>query len=109
MDTGQKFDWTQLNVILIPANVDDSGFMVGGSDGGPAMSGVNKDGSFELKNVTGGSYQLVVGAKSNNLRDYVTKSVNLDGRDVADSGFIVSPGTSTGRFIVNSPLASARW
>lgn len=92
MDTGQKFDWTQLNVILIPANVDDSGFIV--EDGGPAMSGVNKDGSFELKDVTGGSYQLMVGAKSNNLRDYITKSVNLDGRDVADSGFIVSPGTS---------------
>jgi protocatechuate 3,4-dioxygenase beta subunit len=94
MDTGQKFDWTQLNVVLIPANEEDSGFMVAGSSGGPAMSDVNKDGTFGMKDVTGGSYQLLVGAKSNNLRDYITKSVNVDGRDVADSGFVVSPGTS---------------
>jgi len=94
MDTGQKFDWTQLNVVLVPADEGESGFIVRGSDGGPAMSGVSKDGNFELKDVTGGSYQLLVSAKSNNLRDYITKSVNLDGRDVADSGFIVSPGTS---------------
>jgi len=94
MDTGQKLDWTQLNVVLLPADENDSGFIGGGSAGAPAMSGVSKDGSFELKDVTGGSYQLLVGAKSNNLRDYITKSVNLDGRDVADSGFIVSPGTA---------------
>lgn len=94
MDTGQRFDWTQLNVVLLPVDENDFGVAVAGTFGGPAMSGVSKDGSFELKNVTGGSYQLVVGAKSNNLRDYITKSVNLDGRDVADSGFIVSPGTS---------------
>ena len=94
MDTGQRFDWTQLNVVLVPLDDNDSGVIVAGNFGAPAMSGVNKDGSFELKNVTGGSYQLLVGAQSNNLRDYVTKSVNLDGRDVADSGFILSAGTS---------------
>ena len=94
MDTVQRFDWTQLNVVLLPADDNDFGVEVGGTFGGPAMSGVNKDGSFELKNVTGGSYRLLVGAQSNNLRDYITKSVNLDGRDVADSGFNVSAGTS---------------
>lgn len=94
MDTGHSFDWTQLNVVLLAVNENDSGIMMCGGFGGPAMSGVSKDGSFELKNVTGGSYQLLVGASSNNLRDYITKSVNLDGRDVADSGFSVSGGTS---------------
>jgi len=83
-----------LNVVLLPVDENDFGGTVAGASGGPAMSGVNKDGSFELKNVTGGSYQLLVGAKSNNLRDYITKSVYLDGRDVADSGFLVSAGTS---------------
>ncbi len=94
MDTGQKFDWTQLNVVLLPADENDFAAGVGGTSGGSALSGVNKDGSFELKDVTGGSYQLLVGAKSNNLRDYITKSVNVDGRDVADSGFTVSAATS---------------
>jgi Carboxypeptidase regulatory-like domain len=32
---------------------------------------------------------VMVGAKSNNLRDYITESVTLDGRDVVDSGFPV--------------------
>ncbi len=94
MDTGQSFDWAQLTVMLLPVNENDAGFIMAASSEGPAMSAVNKDGSFELKNVTGGSYTLLVGAKSNNLRDYITKFVYQDGRDVADSGFIVSAETS---------------
>jgi hypothetical protein len=34
--------------------------------------------------------QLSGGCKSNNLRDYFTKSASMVGRDVADSGFPVS-------------------
>jgi Carboxypeptidase regulatory-like domain len=94
MDTGQRIDWTQLTVFLLPVEENDIGVTMAGTSGGPAISGVNKDDSFELKNVTGGSYQLLVGAKSNNLSDYITESVYLDGRDVADSGFIVSAETS---------------
>jgi large repetitive protein len=89
LDTGQKFDWTQLTVALIPA--EEHGAEVAWEGGIPTISGVNADGTFELKNVPGGDYQLVVGAKSNDLRDYFTKSVNLEGRDVADSGFPVRP------------------
>src|SRR5215471_2470094 len=92
MDANEKFDWTQLTVMLFPVDENER-FTVGGSFSPPTMSGVNKDGSFYFKNVPGGSYQLVVGAKGNNLRDYFTKSVNLDGRDVADSGFVVSEAT----------------
>jgi protocatechuate 3,4-dioxygenase beta subunit len=94
MDTGQRIDWTQLTVVLLPVAENDMGFAMAGTSGGLAMSGVNKDGGFEMKNVTGGSYQLLVGAKSNNLRDYITKSVYLDDRDVADSGFTVNAETS---------------
>lgn len=94
MDTGQRFDWTQLNIMLVPAEGNESGVVMGGEFGGPAMSGVNKDGSFELKRVPGDRYRLVVGAGSNSLRDYITKSVILEGRDVADSGFIVNGDTS---------------
>jgi hypothetical protein len=94
MDTGQGFDWTQLNVVLVPVDENDMGVTMADTSGGPALSGVSKDGSFELKNVTGGSYQLLVGANSNSLRNYITKSVSLDGRDVADSGFLVGTETS---------------
>ena len=93
MDNGQKFDWTQLHVILAPLDERESGIAFSGSFGPPSMAGVSKDGTFELKNVPGGNYQLVVGAGSNNLRDYITKSVTVEGRDVTDSGFLVSTGT----------------
>ena len=62
LDTGQKFDWTQLNVVLIPAQQDESGVVVGGEFGGPAMSGVNKDGSFELEK--GVRRQISTGGRS---------------------------------------------
>jgi protocatechuate 3,4-dioxygenase beta subunit len=88
LDSGQKFDWTQLTVNLVP--VGENG-VEPESEGFPAISSVNTDGTFELKNVPGGNYQLVVGAKSNTLPDYFTKSVTFEGRDVADSGFPVLP------------------
>ena len=93
MDTGQKFDWMQLHVFVAPLDECDSGIAFSGSFEFPGFAGVNKDGTFELKSVPGGNYQLVVGAGSNNLRDYITKSVSVDGRDVTDSGFVVRPGT----------------
>ena len=93
MDTGQKFDWTQLHVFLAPLDERDSGIAFSGSFELPGFASVSKDGTFELKSVPGGNYQLIVGAESNTLRDYITKSVSVEGRDVTDSGFVVSPGT----------------
>jgi hypothetical protein len=80
-----------MNKALIPPEAQGTEMAGGGGMGIPTISSVNVDGTFELKNVPGGDYQLEVGAKSDNLRDYFTKSVNLEGRDVADSGFPVHP------------------
>jgi protocatechuate 3,4-dioxygenase beta subunit len=90
IDAQQKFDWTQLSVMLIP---DEDGVALGwsGGNGLPTSANLNPDGSFEVKNVPGGNYQLLVSAHVNNLPDYFTKAITLDGRDVADSGF---PATS---------------
>jgi hypothetical protein len=93
LDAEQKFDWTQLRVILMPVDGGGAEVVFDGTNGLPASSNVSAGGSFELKNVPGGTYQLVVGANSNNLADYFTKSVNLGGRDVTDSGFAVNAGT----------------
>lgn len=93
LDTDQKFDWTQLTVTLVPVEERRTEIEWVGAMGLPTISSVNSDGAFELKNVPGSTYQLVVGAKSDSLRDYITDSVNLDGRDVADSGFPVHPET----------------
>lgn len=89
LDTEEQFDWTQLNVNLLPIteNESQSAPMEAGYIRATSNAVVNKDGSFEIKNVPGGNYQLVVGAHSDSLRDYYTKSVNFGGRNVADSGF----------------------
>jgi len=93
LDADQKFDWTQLTVTLVTVEEHGAELVSLGATGLPASASVNMDGTFELKNVPGGNSQLVVGARSNNLRDYFTKSVTLAGRDVADSGFPVLPQT----------------
>jgi protocatechuate 3,4-dioxygenase beta subunit len=91
LDTGGKFDWTELIVNLLPIAENPSEPLSGNAIGVTAYSGANpivsSDGSFELKNVPSGTYQLLVGDHSDNLRDYYTKSVILGGRDVVDSGF----------------------
>jgi uncharacterized protein (DUF2141 family) len=94
MDTGEKFDWTQLTVVL--ANVDPHGAVLQPSNGLPTFSDVGKGGTFEMKNVPSGKYYLVVGTRgsSSNLRDYFTKSVLLDGQEVGNSGFETNGGTN---------------
>ena len=93
LDTGQKFDWTQLIVTLVSVEEQGGDLVREGAMDLPTSSNVNSDGTFELKNVPGGNYQLLVVARSNDLPDYITKSVHLDGRDVADSGFPILPET----------------
>lgn len=91
MDTSEKFDWTQLNVSLQPVeeNVSEtlSGFLYSGRN---TFSQLGHDGTFEMKNVPAGAYQLAVGSRSGNLRDYYTKSVKVGGRESVDSGFTVN-------------------
>ena len=93
LDTGQKFDWTQLSVTLVSVEEQGAELVEERAMDLPTSSNVNSDGTFELKNVPGGNYQLLVVARSNDLPDYITKSVHLDGRDVADSGFPILPQT----------------
>jgi uncharacterized protein (DUF2141 family) len=95
MDTSQKFDWTQLSVFLSPVDRRELELSFLGSIGfgGPPTPDISKDGTFELKNVPAGNYQLLVRSEAKNLRDYITKSVSLEGRDVSDSGFSVGPET----------------
>ena len=92
MDKSQKIDWSQLSVFL--SSDEEVGLAV--TDGNrPSFAQVKNDGSFEMKNVPSGTYRVIVGSSSQTLRDYFTKSVNLGGKDVADSGFALSGATYT--------------
>jgi hypothetical protein len=87
-----KINWSELNVTLVAVaegEEEPAGLQVGFTQ----PSEVQEDGSFEIKDASRGNYQLAVGARSEKFRDYYTKSVLLGGREVADTGFAVSPGT----------------
>jgi Carboxypeptidase regulatory-like domain len=92
MDGDEKINWAELMVSLFPVPERDEespGF--GMPQTGIAQ--VNEDGSFEIKDAPAADCQLAVIARSDQFRDYYTKSVLLGGREVADTGFTVTAGT----------------
>ena len=104
MDKERKMDWTQLSATLTP--LDSSELASDPLPAGLAISRVRSDGSFDLPNVAAGEYRLAITSSSNTLQDYYTKSVNLDGKDVADSGFTVSGGTYSLDVVVSAEGAT---
>jgi hypothetical protein len=90
----EKVGWRELSAYLLSVGEEAEQseaamvFQMGGVVSG--IGNVKEDGSFEIKNVPGGNYQLVVGSPTEKFRDYYTKSVMLGGRDVADTGFAMS-------------------
>jgi Carboxypeptidase regulatory-like domain len=103
MDKGQKIDWSQLMVVLSSDREVDSEV---GQGNRPTFAQVKNDGSFEIKDVPGGTYGVIVASGGQALRDYITKSVNLDGQDVADSGFTVSGATYALDIVVSAQGAT---
>jgi protocatechuate 3,4-dioxygenase beta subunit len=104
MDKEHKMDWSQLGVTLTP--VDSTDFASGNLAGGLTMARVQNDGSFDLPKVAAGQYRLAITSNSNVLADYYTRFVNLDGKDVADSGFTVNGGTYSLEVIVSAEGAT---
>src|SRR5262249_4684883 len=91
MDKERKMDWSQLSIVL--TSDDPEEFTVGNVAGALTTARVQSDGTFGLPKVPAGQYRLCVTSNSNNLADYYPKSVNLEGKDVSDSGFSVNGGT----------------
>jgi len=87
----ERIDWKELNVGLskVPSSEEEPEIRMGI----PSQAFLKADGSFDMKDVPAADYQLVVYAHSGKFRDYYTKSVLLGGREVADTGFAVGPGT----------------
>jgi protocatechuate 3,4-dioxygenase beta subunit len=88
MDPEQKIDWSELSVRLDPDGDNEYRFF------GEAYSArVQKNGSFELKNIGPGAYPLTLGSGDPVMRGHILQSAYLGGKDVADSGFTVEGRT----------------
>jgi len=89
----EKPEWSQLMVSL--RNVPEGGAESGekgllGFMGSGGSATVNENGTFEMKDVEAGSYQVGVGAVSDKYKNWYLKSVMYGGREVVDTGFAPS-------------------
>jgi protocatechuate 3,4-dioxygenase beta subunit len=106
IDKGQKIDWSQLAVMLTPIDSFSAQLSAASLQAGLTVARVKTDGSFEMKTVPAGTYRLAITSNSNNLQDYFTKAVNLDGKDVGDTGFAVSGGIYSLEVVVSAAGAT---
>ncbi len=98
MDNGKRIDWSQVSVGLYSGQRRPQGSMIDSGDSFesiywdelPPHAEVKSNGSFEVKEVPADTYRLQVTASNDALRDFFVKAVNLNGRDVSDSGFTVA-------------------
>ena len=86
MDDGRKMDWRQVQIMIDPDDRKQSD--------GPLMARMQADGSFVVPNAQPGNYHVVVTSSSALLRDYIVKEVNVDGKEVGDSGLSITGGAS---------------
>jgi hypothetical protein len=92
MDGDEKINWAELIVSLFPVpERDDESPGFGMPQTG--ITQVHEDGSFEINDAPAADCQLAVSARSDQFRDYYTKSVLLGGREVVDTGFTVTAET----------------
>jgi hypothetical protein len=84
MDDGRRTDWRQIQLMLDPDDRTQSD--------GPLVARIQPDGSFTIQNVQPGTYHVVVTSSSAAFRDYIVKEVNVDGKEVGDSGFSIGSG-----------------
>lgn len=91
MDTAQKKDWASTVVVLGP-NDDEAKILMQFQGSDESTVQANRDGTFELKAVPSGNYQVLVFSGPSFMRDCFVKSINAGGKDIADSGFRMSGG-----------------
>jgi len=93
MEGGHGFDLSQFSVSL--QSPEGNEIALGGDDAfARGVAQVRKDGTFELKNVTAGTYFLEVAGGGNKARSYFLKSVIAGGRDQTDVGLRVATGSN---------------
>ena len=72
---------------------DGVSFAINGMSGSPNLAKIKPDGSFELKNVPQGVYELGVFNSAENASDSFVESMVVGTNDVTESGLSISTGT----------------
>jgi uncharacterized protein (DUF2141 family) len=85
----------QLFVVLRPmplpkSDAEEEDDMFGEQGNGGGFAQIKPDGTFEMKDVAAGTYELVIGAQRSGLEDWYTKSVFVGTRDELNRGITVS-------------------
>ena len=92
-----RMDLSRLSVILHRIDgAEDFADSIFFSDGGPALSAfgqVKDDGSFELKDVLPGLYEIEISSNLAAMADALVESVTAGTKDVADTGLNINGGT----------------
>jgi Carboxypeptidase regulatory-like domain len=88
-EDGETLDWTELNVSLVRVVEGDELPQLADLGALGGNTPLAQDGSFALKNVAGGKYQVFMGGHSEKVLDYYLKSVLMNGTEVVESGFSV--------------------
>jgi hypothetical protein len=102
-----KPDPSQMFLLLRSADGDDDAVgAVTVGEGSPTLAHVNADGSFGWRNVSAGHYYVQI-SDASSLPDWFLKSVAAAGREVTDSGFSVSGGTTTLDVLASASGATA--
>lgn len=84
--------------------VEGAFFSATGNIGGFAQA--KPDGTFEIKTVAPGTYEVAVGAMLDKLDGWYTKSIQAGGREVLNSGLTASGGSLTMDIVLSSASAS---
>jgi uncharacterized surface anchored protein len=99
-------DPVEMFLLLRSSESGDDEAAVTMGEGFSPLVHVNADGSFEWKNVPAGHYSVQI-SDASAMPDSFLKSVAAGGRDVADSGFSVSGGTTALDLVVSANGAVA--
>jgi Carboxypeptidase regulatory-like domain len=98
IEGARRLDLSQLAVLLRPKNGNDSAVVIGSEQGR-----LKPDGSFELKDVSPGTYTVTIAGGSTLLRDCFLKKVVAGGHDVTTTGLVVPDGAAFSMNVIVSP------
>jgi|HubBroStandDraft_3_1064219.scaffolds.fasta_scaffold08454_3 protocatechuate 3,4-dioxygenase beta subunit len=102
----EKNEWPGFAVALASDETDSDLWRHFGGGASSFDASVNRDGSFEIRNVPAGSYRVSAWAAANFARDSFVQSVHLGGADVTNSTFNVSGGNYSLEIVMNAQAAA---